>query len=1199
MCGHPAVYLVDSGASGNFVRSAFLDEWNVATSSLPQAQQINLADGSKRAATDLLSKAPVIIGTYSDAIDLVSLPLGGFDVILGMPWLESINPSIDWKAKSLSFHHDGMQHVLQPESSLCLLTEREVRKNFRKKLVEEIFVVNVDWHSTTDDGISCNKISIEKDYAQKDESMECELARKEMLESYRSVFPTELPDGLPPRRDIDHRIEVLPGSTPPSRATYRMSPTELDELKKQLDELTRAGFIQPSKSPYGAPVLFVKKKDGSMRMCVDYRALNAITVKNKYPLPRIDELFDRLQGAKFFSKIDLRSGYHQIRIQPDDVEKTAFRTRYGHFEFLVLPFGLTNAPATFMHLMHQIFRPHLDNFVLVFLDDILVYSASLEEHRRHVEMVLEILKANQLYAKESKCELFKTSVEFLGHIVDREGIHMMSDKVKAIMDWPAPKSIEDIRSFLGTIGYYRRFIHMFSEIAQPISSLLSKGVPFIWGEPQQQAFEALKLAVSREPTLILPDPSKPYVVTTDASGFAVGAVLQQDHGHGLQPIAYLSKKMLPAERNYPVHEQELLAIVVSLRAWRHYLHGSHFHIVVKTDHKSLQYFKTQPHLSARQTRWLDLLAEFDFHIEYMEGKDNVVADGLSRRPDHKEQVQQGIEACQSAEGTDVPSILASIPMLSDSTELRKSIIDAYQHDEACLSLLKKPSEGYQVVEGLLMTAANQVRIPDDASIRSRLLLECHDIPISGHLGTSKTMERVSRSFYWPGMHADVRRYVSTCLTCQANKPSTQLPMGKLQPLPIPERPWQVVTMDLITQLPRTKNGHDAIVVFVDKLTKMAHYVATRTEVDAPSLARLFFQEIVRHHGLPESIISDRDPRFTSIFWKALWGQLGTTLAISTAYHPQTDGQTERQNRTLEEMLRAYVGPRQDDWDECLVAAEIAYNNSVQASTGETPYFLNSGQHPRFALEQAVLPSQVSNNPTAAERIERLHHLIDSAKESLLKAQRRQVHYADTKRREVTLQPGAYVWLSTEHLALKDKGQTKKLLSKFIGPYPIKRAVGAVAYELDLPQELRIHPVFHVSKLKVAKESEVGRFPARDATSKSDHRPPPEFINEDGEEVWEVESILKKRIIKCGRGNKRRIEYLVQWRGYPAYEATWEPARNLSNASRMVDEFEKRSRSRSRRMLEDGQVNYVDDADGEYRRMARETNNKGSINGLDM
>lgn len=892
-----------------------------------------------------------------------------------------------------------------------------------------------------------------------------------------------------------------------------------------------------------------------MRMCIDYRALNAITVKNKYPLPRIDELFDRLQGAQFFSKIDLRSGYHQIRIHPEDIEKTAFRTRYGHFEFLVLPFGLTNAPATFMHLMHQIFRPHLDAFVLVFLDDILVFSKTLEDHRKHVATVLELLKKNRLYAKESKCELFQTSVEFLGHIIDREGVHMMTDKVKAIKDWPIPKSIEDIRSFLGTIGYYRRFIRMFSEIAQPISSLLSKGTTYTWGKEQQQAFEALKEAVSKEPTLILPDPSQPYVVTTDASGFAVGAVLQQDHGHGLQPIAYLSKKMLPAERNYPVHEQELLAIVVALRSWRHYLHGSHFRIIVKSDHKSLQYFKTQPHLSARQTRWLDLLAEFDFDIEYTIGKENVVADGLSRRPDHKEQDQQGVETSQSTEGSDVQSasILASISMLNDSTDLRKEIIDAYQHDDACQSLLKNPSEGYRVIEGLLLTAAYQVRIPDNASIRSRILLECHDIPISGHLGTSKTMERVSRFFYWPGMHADVRRYVSTCLTCQANKPSTQLPMGKLQPLPIPERPWQVVTMDLITQLPLTKNGHDAIVVFVDKLTKMAHYAATTTNVTAMQLSQLFFKEVVRHHGIPESIVSDRDPRFNSIFWRSLWSQLSTTLSMSTAYHPQTDGQTERQNRTLEEMLRAYVGPTQDDWDEWLVAAEIAYNNSIQASTKETPFFLNSGQHPRLALEQAILPSQVSNNPTAASRVEELHRHIESAKNSLKIAQQRQIHYTDDKRRDISLQPGTKVWLSTEQLALKDKNQTKKLLSKYIGPYSVKRPVSAVSYELDLPSELRIHPVFHISKLKVAKEMESGNFPAREEESASNHRPSPEFVNEDSEEVWEVETILDKRTISYGR-NKKREEYLVKWRGYPVYEATWEPVSNLKQARQAVEEF---------------------------------------------
>jgi hypothetical protein len=276
---------------------------------------------------------------------------------------------------------------------------------------------------------------------------------------------------------VDHRIELTSGSAPASRPMGRMSPKELDELKKQLQELTEMGFIQPSKSPFGAPVLFVKKKDGTMRMCVDYRALNSITIKNRYPLPRIDELFDRLQGAKVFSKIDLRSGYHQIRIHPDDVPKTAFRTRYGHFEFLVLPFGLTNAPATFMHLMHQIFRPFLDSFVLVFLDDILIFSRTAAEHEQHVKQVLELLRKHRLHAKQSKCELFRDRVEFLGHMVDGDGLRMMSDKVRAVREWPVPQSVEEVRSFLGTVGYYRKFIHMFSDVAAPITELLQKEKP--------------------------------------------------------------------------------------------------------------------------------------------------------------------------------------------------------------------------------------------------------------------------------------------------------------------------------------------------------------------------------------------------------------------------------------------------------------------------------------------------------------------------------------------------------------------------------------------------------------------------------------------------------------------------------------------------------------------------------------------------
>ena len=454
-----------------------------------------------------------------------------------------------------------------------------------------------------------------------------------IVHEYRDVFPDDLPHHLPPRRDVDHRIELLPGSTPPSRSAYRLSSTEMDELKKQLQELTEQGFIQPSKSPYGAPVLFVKKKDGTMRMCIDYRALNKITIKNRYPLPRIDELLDRLHGARYFSKFDLRSGYYQVRIHPDDVNKTAFRTRYGHYEFLVMPFGLTNAPATFMHLMQSIFRPYLDSFVIVFLDDILVYSKTETDHAKHVRLVLDRLREHKLYAKLSKCEFFKQSIDFLGHVISHAGLDMEPTKVKAVQDWPAPKSVTELRSFLGLAGYYRKFVRHFSHICSPLTELLHKDTSWTWTQQHQTAFDNLKRAVSTAPTLALPDETLPFVIRTDASGFAVGGELLQNQGHGLQPIAYMSKKMLPAEKNYPVHEQELLAIIVALREWRHYIYGKEFKVI--TDHQSLRYLQTQPNLSQRQMRWVEFLQQFQpFPIEYQPGKGNVVADALSRRADH-------------------------------------------------------------------------------------------------------------------------------------------------------------------------------------------------------------------------------------------------------------------------------------------------------------------------------------------------------------------------------------------------------------------------------------------------------------------------------------------------------------------------------------------------------------------------------------
>jgi hypothetical protein len=1226
---HSAIVLVDCGATGNFVSSSFVRKHKLSVlAPTAEAPLVTLANGTSKASPGTIVAAPVSIGSYTDSLSLIVTELDGYDVILGMPWLSHFNPIVDWRGATLSFvDRSSTRHVLRrmstapalwketpsgtepsvPRStaSLNLISVDKIKKDHREGKLDTAYLVYPNHirellgqaqakckHVRFSDESAPSSSSVPSDsmasihdaYSRgrsvSVNSLSSTIHRKvdpstvsqRVLSQFKDVFPEELPPGLPPEREVDHRIELVPGSTPPSRPTFRLSASELVELKKQLEELTKAGFIRPSKSPFGAPILFVKKKDGTMRMCVDYRALNNITIKNSYPLPRVDELFDRLQGAKYFSKIDLRSGYHQIRIPPEDVPKTAFRTRYGHYEFLVLPFGLTNAPATFMHLMHQTFRQFLDDFVLVFLDDILIFSKTLEEHERHVKQVLEVLRKEKLYAKESKCEFFKEEVEFLGHIVGRHGIRMMQDKVEAVRAWPVPARVTDVRAFLGTAGYYRKFIRDFSKIAAPLSELTKDEVKFVWGPQQQESFELLKQALVKGPVLILPDPKLPVVVHTDASGYAVGAVLQQDQGHGLQPIAFLSKKMLPAETRYPVHEQELLAIITALGAWRHYLYGAKF--VVRTDHKSLEHFKTQPLLSGRQSRWKDIIANFDFNIEYVEGKTNVVADGLSRRSDHSVKpvaVQSSTQLLNTLRLTPHVHLLNTIALeghqtrntvtphrLNAVTTLLCDIKTAMQNDplyRAALAQRRTRADPIQVVGGFLYYKQNRLVLPNDSVLRTRIMQECHDTPLGGHLGKDKTIEQIKRRVYWSGMDADISKFVTSCDACQRNKPSQQSKMGKLMPLPVPTYPWQQVSVDLITALPRSRSGHDAIVVFVCKLTKMVHFAATTTNVTAPQLATLFMQNVLRLHGLPESILSDRDPRFVAHFWRAFWSQLGTTLTMSTAYHPQTDGQTERSNRTLEEMLRSRINFQQDDWDDHLAAAELATNNAVQASTGFSPFYLNFGRQAKLPFDHAIAELLPSNNPESVDRIKRLQEDLERARSNILAAQQRQSRYLDPRRRDVTFNVGDKVLLSTEHLKMTGVAGTRspKFTYKYIGPFAIKRKVNDNAYELDLPRQLQIHPVLNISRLKQYHDPSVS-FPSR---SQPDHRPPADSIREDGAELFEVESIIAKR------GNNRRVEYLVKWLGYPHWESTWEKSSSLlPDAEEAVAEYESTVRNAS-------------------------------------
>jgi len=919
----------------------------------------------------------------------------------------------------------------------------------------------------------------------------------------RTKLETEMPPGLPPERSHDHHIELEAGHTPPFKPAYRMSYAELDALKKELTELLEKGYIQPSKSPFGAPVLFVKKKTGALRLCIDYRALNKITVKNRCPLPRIDELLDIIQGAKYFTKLDLKSGYHQIRIAQEDIPKTAFRTRYGHFEFLVLPFGLTNAPATFQTLMNDVFRDHLDDFVVVYLDDILVYSQTPEEHIHHLRQVLERLRIHHLYANPKKCDFFKEEIEFLGHSINAQGISMDHSKVQAVLNWPTPTKVGEVHSFLGLTGYYRRFVQDYAKITAPLSDLLKKDTTFMWTQEHSAAFEKLKVAMATAPVLLIPDPNKPFTVISDASQFAIGAVLLQDHGHGLQPIAYISRKLNAAEKNYATHEQELLALIYALKQWRHYLKGM-VKNQVYTDHHSLRYFSTQPKLSPRQTRWMEIFQEYNVHVDYLPGRANVVADALSRRPDH----------------------LHLLMTMDSDEDLFSTIKNAYTRNYS-----RNSSKKLHMVDGLWLTDDRRVFVPDDMILKQQLLKEHHDSILAGHLGIDKTYDNLARYFYWPRMVKDVQAYVRSCPSCCIMKHSNKRPAGLLQPLPIPTRNWEVITMDLVTGLPLTPAGHDTIVTFVDKLSKMIHIVPTTKDVTAVELAHIYFNTVIRSHGLQKDIVTDRGSVFMSKFWKELFRLLDTKLKRSTAYHPQTDGQTERANRTIEEMLRSYINDTQTNWDTLLGAVEFAYNNSTNPSTGFTPFYMNYGTHPAVPTTLDLPPGQ---NEAAINLTDRIQTIITKATDHLLRAQQRQSRYANLRRREVIFAVGDLVFLSTENLSLPS-GTVKKLSPKWTGPFPIIKKISSVAYELQLPDDWKIHNIFHVSLLKAAPidSSFINRRWCR---------PPPLEVTTD---TYLVERLLDRRIVHQGR--RKHIEYLVQWQGYPIYEATWEPTKNLTGA----------------------------------------------------
>ncbi|GKA06052.1 hypothetical protein Tco_0685172 [Tanacetum coccineum] len=821
-----------------------------------------------------------------------------------------------------------------------------------------------------------------------DKSKKKQLQDVPIVKNFPEVFPEDLP-GLPHTRQVEFHIDLVPGAAPVARAPYRLAPSEMKELADQLQELSDKGFIRPSSSPWGAPVLFVKKKDGSLRMCIDYRELNKLTVKNRYPLPRIDDLFDQLQGSSVYSKIDLRSGYHQLRVREEDISKTAFRTRYGHYEFQVMPFGLTNAPAVFMDLMNRVCKPYLDKFVIVFIDDILIYSKNKQEHEEHLKIILELLKKEELYAKFSKCEFWIPKVQFLGHVIDNKGIHVDPAKIESVKDWASPKTPTEIRQFLGLAGYYRRFIEGFSKIAKPMTKLTQKKVKFEWGDKQEAAFQLLKQKLCSAPILALPEGSEDFIAYCDASKKGLGAVLMQRE----KVISYASRQLKIHEKNYTTHDLELGAVVFALKIWRHYLYGTK--CTVFTDHKSLQHILDQKELNMRQRRWLELLSDYDCDIRYHPGKANVVADALSRK---EREPPLRVRALVMTISLDLPK-----QILNAQTEARKPeniksedvggmLIENAKFPEAIRTEKLEPrTDGTLCLNG-------RSWLPCYGDLRTVIMHESHKSKYSIYLGSEKMYQDVKKLYWWPNMKADIATYVSKCLTCAKVKAEHQRQSGLLVQPKIPQWKWDNITMDFFTKLPKSSQGYDTIWVIVDHLTKSAIFIPMKETDPLEKLARMYLKEVVTRHGIPVSIICDRDPRFASNFWRSLQKALGTSLDMSTAYHSQTDGQSERTLK-LSKICRACVIDFGNGWVKHLPLVEFSYNNSYHASIKAAPFEALYGRKCRSPICWAEVGEVQLTGP---EIVQETTEKIIQVKQRMQAARDRQKSYADLKLLETVL-----------------------------------------------------------------------------------------------------------------------------------------------------------------------------------------------------
>lgn len=900
-----------------------------------------------------------------------------------------------------------------------------------------------------------------------------------LLENYMDIFAAKDKDctqtGL-----VQHSIDT--GSAQPIRLRpNRLALSKQQAAEEKICEMAAAGVIEPSDSPWAAPAVLVRKKDNNWRFCVDYRRLNNVTKKDSYPLPRIDDALDYIAGSSWFSSLDLRSGYWQVELSPDARPKTAFTIGQGLWQFRVMPFGLCNAPATFERLMERVLAGIPRNHCVVYLDDLLVHANDFDRALINLQEVFNAIRHAQLRLNPAKCRLLTRETAFLGHIVSARGVATDPAKVTAVKDWPTPANVSELRSFLGLGSYYRRFIRDFASIASPLHRLTNLGQPFLWDDTCTVAFNQLKVSLTKAPILAYPDARRPFIVDTDASNVGIGAVLSQHGDEGERAVAYFSRSLSRAERNYCVTRRELLAVVRALQHFRPYLHGSHF--LIRTDHASLTWLLNFKNPEGQVARWLEALQEHDFEIQHRAGRHHGNADALSRRPceavecrycQRQEEQDQSMPAVTMVQAVDNEADLFPLTSLQleqqqkeDGTlALVRSWLEAGQRPEwAVVSALGPEVKAYhsqwgnfEFHDGVVYRrwraperGRDLVQLLVPRTLRPQVLKLAHGSVGAGHYGNTKTLYRLRERFYWPSCRRDVELYVHCCDLCTAQKGPTQRSHAPLQQYLV-GAPMERVGVDILGPFPVTDSGNRYVLVAMDYFTKWPEAYAVPDQ-SAITTAERLVEEMFARFGAPAELHSDQGRNFESQVFSEVCRRLGVSKTRTTPLHPQSDGLVERFNRTLATQLAILTSQHQRDWDRHLPLVLWSYRTAVQESSRCTPAALMFGRELRTPIDLVfgAPPEPEISGGTAMDYCRRLRDRLQVVHDYTRQAQAssgvRQKRAYDTRGRGQALIPGDRIWV---YCPVRKKGVSPKLCSHWQGPGEILERLSEVVYRVRMP-----------------------------------------------------------------------------------------------------------------------------------------------------